>query len=60
MNIPPSLAYNEMRSVMARMLWHFDMQLCEDSKSWGENQLVYFLWEKPALNVVLSHRADLF
>ncbi|KAH9219182.1 putative cytochrome P450 [Leptodontidium sp. 2 PMI_412] len=57
--IGKNLANNEMRSVMTRMLWHFDMQLCEDSKSWGENQLVYFLWEKPALNVVLSHRADL-
>ncbi|KAG4442095.1 hypothetical protein IFR05_002432 [Cadophora sp. M221] len=57
--IGKNLAYNEMRSVVARMLWHFDMKLCEDSQSWADNQLVYFLWEKPALNIVLSHRADL-
>ncbi|KAL2061337.1 hypothetical protein VTL71DRAFT_7610 [Oculimacula yallundae] len=57
--IGKNLAYNEMRSVMARMLWHFDMRLCEESEDWAENQLVYFMWEKEALNVVLSHRADL-
>jgi len=50
-----SLAYNEMRSVMARMIWHFDMQLCEDSENWIQ-QNCFFMWDKPALNVKLSHR----
>ncbi|OWP04082.1 cytochrome P450 monooxygenase [Marssonina coronariae] len=56
--IGKNLAYNEMRSVMARMLWHFDMRLCDESRNWLE-QKVYFMWEKEALNIVLSHRRDL-
>jgi hypothetical protein len=40
---------------MARMIWHFDIQLAEESKDWIK-QDVFFMWEKPALNVKLSHR----
>ncbi|KAL8886186.1 MAG: hypothetical protein Q9215_006069 [Flavoplaca cf. flavocitrina] len=29
-----SLAYFETRSILARMLWHFDMQLEDESKGW--------------------------
>jgi len=50
-----SLAYNEMRSVMARMLWHFDMELAENAEAWNK-QLCYLFWEKPPLKVKLSHR----
>lgn len=38
---------------MARMLWHFDWELCEESENWMEGQLVKFLWQKPALMVQL-------
>ncbi|PBP27601.1 cytochrome P450 monooxygenase [Diplocarpon rosae] len=55
--IGKNLAYNEMRSVMARMLWHFDMHLWEESRNWLE-QKVYFMWEKEELNIVLSRRKD--
>ena len=50
-----SLAYNEMRSVMARMLWHFEMELDPESENWRDHK-VYFMWEKPALKIKLSHR----
>jgi hypothetical protein len=50
-----SLAYNEMRSIMARMLWHFDMELIDKEKDWLK-QPVYILWEKPPLNIKLTHR----
>ncbi|KAH8585652.1 cytochrome P450 monooxygenase-like protein [Bisporella sp. PMI_857] len=53
--IGKNLAYNEMRSVMARMVWHFDMELCNKNETWMD-QKVYFMWEKLALNVRLSHR----
>lgn len=53
--VSSSLAYNEMRSVMARMLFHFDMELVDKEEAW-EKQPIYFFWEKSALNVKLSHR----
>jgi len=42
-----------MRSVMARMLWHFDMELCAESQNWTDHKC-YLLWEKPPLKVRLS------
>lgn len=53
-----NLAYAEMRSIMARMLWNFDMELCDDSKDWAR-QKVFVLWDKPALNVRLKVRKGL-
>ena len=44
-----------MRSILARVLWHFDMELCEESRDWA-NQKVFILWDKPALNVRLTAR----
>lgn len=55
LTVTPSLAYNEMRSVMARMIWHFDMELDDKESDWLE-QPVYFMWEKNALNVKITHR----
>ena len=52
-----SLAWFEMRSILARLLWHFDLTLCEESRGW-ENQKAYLLWDKPPLWVKLSHRTD--
>ncbi|KAL8696305.1 MAG: hypothetical protein Q9224_002863 [Gallowayella concinna] len=54
--IGKSLAYFEMRSVLARMIWHFDMQLEAESQGWTE-QKEYAVWDKPALWVTLQHRA---
>ncbi|KAI9700902.1 MAG: hypothetical protein M1820_006663 [Bogoriella megaspora] len=49
------LAWAEMRAILARMIWHFDLELCEDSLDWME-QKVFIFWEKPALNVKLQLR----
>ncbi|KAH7028980.1 cytochrome P450 monooxygenase, partial [Microdochium trichocladiopsis] len=51
-----NLAYAEMRLIMARILWNFDMKLCPSAKGWSERSKVYILWEKPALNVYLTPR----
>jgi len=40
---------------MARMIWHFDMELAEKDVDWLD-QPIYFMWEKNALNVKLTHR----
>jgi hypothetical protein len=56
-NLPDidSLAYAEMRLVLAQILWNFDMELLEKSKSWTEH-LSYVLWDKPPLYVHLTPR----
>ncbi|KAL5356419.1 cytochrome P450 [Aspergillus floccosus] len=43
-----NLAYAEMRLILARVLWNFDLELCEESLSW-KYQKSYVLWDKPAL-----------
>lgn len=50
-----NLANFEMRSILARMLWHFDITLCEQSRDWAQHK-AYLLWDKPPLWVQLKHR----
>ncbi|KAG7005995.1 cytochrome P450 monooxygenase [Physcia stellaris] len=50
-----NLAWFEMRSILARMMWHFDMTLCRESNDWTQ-QKAYLLWDKPPLWVELTHR----
>ncbi|KAF2014226.1 cytochrome P450 [Aaosphaeria arxii CBS 175.79] len=45
-----NLAYHEMRIILAKILFHFDLTLEPESDSW-RNQEVYTLWQKPALKV---------
>ncbi|KAL8714008.1 MAG: hypothetical protein Q9220_002154 [cf. Caloplaca sp. 1 TL-2023] len=50
------LAFFEIRSILARMLWHFDMHLEAESLDWAD-QKEYTLWDKPPLWVRLEDRA---
>lgn len=50
-----SLAYVEMRIILARMIFNFDMELAEPEKDWLD-QDAFVLWDKPALNVKLTPR----
>ena len=50
-----SLAYAELRNILARMLWNFDMELSDVSKNWRD-QRVFVLWEKPGMMVKLTER----
>lgn len=49
-----SLAYMEMRVVLSRVLWNFDLALEQDSLNWFETQKQYIVWDKGALNVRLT------
>ncbi|TGO27603.1 hypothetical protein BPAE_0039g00130 [Botrytis paeoniae] len=49
------LAMAEMRAILARILRHFDIDLCEESCNWDE-QKVFILWEKPDLMVTVKAR----
>jgi hypothetical protein len=51
-----SLAYHEMRLVLATIIWHFDLELCEESDGWL-NQKVFAIWQKGPLIVKLKQRS---
>jgi hypothetical protein len=51
-----SLAYMEIRSVLAHMLWWFDMTLCDDSRGWAMQQRFEIVWDRPPLHVKLTQR----
>ncbi|KAL4797260.1 cytochrome P450 [Aspergillus venezuelensis] len=56
--IGKNLAFTEMRVILARVLWNFDLELCEESARWHE-QDSYILWEKSPLMCKLKFRGDL-
>ncbi len=51
-----SLAYHEMRLILAKVLYSFDIELCPQSNNWTDHK-TYTLWEKPPMYVKLSPRA---
>lgn len=42
--------------MFASILWHLDPQLLPESQDWIDGSKVYFLWEKPALNMIFKPR----
>ncbi|RYP44053.1 hypothetical protein DL768_009447 [Monosporascus sp. mg162] len=49
-----SLAYAEMRLILSKIIWHFDMVIDDGSRRWLPDQKAYILWDKPDLNVYLT------
>jgi averantin hydroxylase len=49
-----NLAYAEMRLILARVLYEFDMELDERSVDWIRGQKAFVLWEKSPLYVKLK------
>jgi cytochrome P450 len=43
-----NMAYHEMRLIMAKVLYSFDLELCPESYDW-DDQNTYILWEKKPL-----------
>lgn len=50
-----SLAYCEMRLILCKLLFNFDLTLEAESVNWLD-QKVYYLWNKPPLMVSLRDR----
>lgn len=44
----------ELRVIMAKLLWTFDMKLTDDSLDWVKSNKNYVFWEKPALPIQFS------
>ena len=44
-----NLAYAEMRLILAKFLWNFDIEATENTGSWMEDQKVFILWQKSPL-----------
>lgn len=53
--IGQSLAWAELRTILARLVWHFDIEAVDTSDRW-EKQKVFVLWDKPSLMVKLKAR----
>ncbi|KAI2785510.1 cytochrome P450 [Daldinia loculata] len=49
-----NLAYAEMRLILAKILYNFDISIDDDSRNWILNQRSFTVWEKPALNIHLT------
>ncbi|KFA52988.1 hypothetical protein S40293_09914 [Stachybotrys chartarum IBT 40293] len=51
--IGKNLAYAEMRLILVRLLWKFDIEMMPESRDW-DKQGVYVLWEKGELKIKLT------
>ncbi|KAI0138673.1 cytochrome P450 [Hypoxylon sp. NC0597] len=49
-----NLAYAEMRLILAKIIYNFDMSISDDSRNWLKDQKSYFLWDKPSLNIYMT------
>lgn len=43
-----SMAWHEMRLLLAKVLYNLDLELCDESRDWID-QKVYLLWQKKPL-----------
>jgi cytochrome P450 len=48
------MAYHEMRLIITKVLYNFDLELCPESEGWMENQRVFTLWQKTPLMVKVT------
>ncbi|KAI0974801.1 isotrichodermin C-15 hydroxylase [Xylaria arbuscula] len=49
-----NLAYAEMRIILARLVFDFDIKMAADSEDWIKRQKAYTLWDRIPLNVYLT------
>ncbi|KAK8022078.1 cytochrome P450 [Apiospora rasikravindrae] len=52
--IGKNLAYAEMRLILAKIVYNFDMRIAEESRGWLEGQKAFTVWDKPPLQVYLT------
>ncbi|KAI0127879.1 cytochrome P450 [Xylariales sp. AK1849] len=52
--IGKNLAYAEMRLILAKIVFNFDMKIADESRGWLEGQKLFVLWDKPPLDIYLT------
>lgn len=52
-----SLAYHEMATILAKVIYHFDMEAAMNLDDWTK-QRVFVVWKKQPLIVKLTARRD--
>ncbi|EZF31456.1 hypothetical protein H101_04936 [Trichophyton interdigitale H6] len=52
--IGQNMARAEMRLIMAKILWNFDLELSPESDNWNEKLIIHGLWRKDPLMVQLK------
>lgn len=50
-----NLAYHEMRLILAKVLWNYDLELMPECAKWHD-QRIFGSWELPPLQVVVKDR----
>ncbi|KAL1581713.1 hypothetical protein WHR41_09506 [Cladosporium halotolerans] len=43
-----NMAYHEIRLILAKLFYNFDLELCEESRVWNK-QKVFLMWDKGPL-----------
>jgi len=43
------MAYHEVRLILSKVLWNFDLELCEETGNFADTRKIYVLWEKGPL-----------
>ncbi|KAG9519096.1 cytochrome P450, partial [Aureobasidium melanogenum] len=54
-----TLAYHEMRLIMANLLWHFDVKLAEEASRDWLDQTTHLVWDKKPLPVSILPRGEI-
>jgi len=45
------MAYHEMRLILTKVLFNFDLEMLPECQGWLDNQHIYTLWQKTPLLV---------
>lgn len=51
-----NLAYHELRLILTKILWNFDLKIEPGYEDWLATQRTFQLWEKPELKVKFEER----
>lgn len=57
LTLSSSLALTEMRTILARMAWNFDLELDPASCGWLDKQRMFTTWHKTEMRVGLKPRS---
>jgi cytochrome P450 len=53
-----SLAWIELNTVLAKLLWKYDLELVNQDMDWQRDSRMHTLWKKPELMVRVRARQD--